>query len=156
MIMVTPSTRTVYSVLGGDGTGYEMDEAGTPIRSLSFTPATPGTCPRSLASPSSLRQRIERLRQDIARTATATAAIRAENVQLRAKIAATAGRVAAVEKRAAGTRREDLVEPPRYVVKNGQIYLDPDAMPPTRKAGEVLAMPPRRIVTRNGMTYEEP
>jgi hypothetical protein len=124
MIMVNPSTRIVTTVLGGDGAGYEVDANGRPIRELTFVPATPRACPRSLAAPSSLRQRIDKLRQDIARTATATAALRADNARLKQQIAATAGRVAAVEKRRDEARRATLAEPPRYVIARGEIYLE--------------------------------
>lgn len=84
------STRTVHRVLSMDGTGYDMAPDGTPIRTLTRTPTGGSlvTCPRTLATAGTIRERLDRLARNNRESAAKLAALRIDNARLAATIAA--------------------------------------------------------------------
>ena len=151
---MTHSTRTVHRVLSADGTGFDVTPDGAPIRTLTRTPTggNLATCPRTLATAGTLRERLARLDRSNRESAAKLAALRADNTRLAARVAAarkSTGTIAArVSTAAARNTAAVLAEPPRFVIGPMGITADPDYIPtPTA--------PPRRMRIGPFGIYEE-
>lgn len=151
---MTHSTRTFHRVLSADGSGYDMTPDGTPIRTLTRTPTggNLATCPRTLATAGTIRERLDRLARTNRDASAKLAALRADNARLSATIASarkSTGTIAArVSTAAARNTAAVLAEPPRFVIGPMGITADPDYIPtPTA--------PPRRMRVGPFGIYEE-
>lgn len=154
---MTQSTRTFHRVLSADGSGYDVAPDGTPVRTLTRTPTggNLATCPRSLATAGTLRERLDRLARNNRESAAKLAALRIDNARLSATVAAvrksTRTIPARVSTAAARNTAAVLAEPPGVRVTPMGITADPDAPPATARP----AAPRRRIVCKHGDIYEE-
>lgn len=86
---MTQSTRVFHRVLSADGTGFDVTPDGTPIRTLTRTPTggNLATCPRSLATAGTIRERLDRLARNNRESAAKLATLRADNTRLSALVA---------------------------------------------------------------------
>jgi|GEM_PF-6375018 hypothetical protein len=86
---MTHSTRVFHRVLSADGSGYDVAPDGTPSRTLIRTPTggNLATCPRSLATAGTIRERLDRLARNNRESAAKLAAIRVENARLAGLVA---------------------------------------------------------------------
>ena len=149
-----PRDRTVAAI------GYEYGPDGT-ARELMFTPArtrTPtggnlATCPRTLATAGTIRERLDRLARFNRDASAKLAALRIDNARLSATIASARKNTrttipARVSTAAARKSAAVLAEPPRFVIGPMGITADPDYIPtPTA--------PPRRMRIGPFGIYEE-
>lgn len=126
---MTLSTRTFHRVLSADGTGFDVTPDGTPIRTLTRTPTggSLATCPRTLATAGTIRERLARLDRSNRDAAVKIALLRADNTRLSVTIAAARKSTRTIPPRVSTTAVKQsaavLAEPdPRIVVKNGMIY----------------------------------
>ena len=118
---MTHSTRTFHRVLSADGTGYDMDATGAPVRALTRTPmgGNLATCPRALATAGTLRERLARLDRSNRESAAKLAALRADNARLSATIAAARKSTTAAGR---NTADELTLAHPRIVIGPMGIY----------------------------------
>ena len=151
---MTQSTRVFNRVLSAGGTGYDMAPDGTPIRTLTRTPTggNLATCPRTLATAGTIRERLDRLARNNRESAAKLATLRADNARLSATIASARKNTRTIPPRvstaAARKSAAVLAEPPRFVIGPMGITADPDYIPtPTA--------PPRRMRVGPFGIYEE-
>lgn len=131
---MTQSTRTVHRVLSMDGTGYDMAPDGTPIRTLTRTPTggSLATCPRTLATAGTIRERLDRLARNNRDASAKLATLRADNARLAALVAAarksTRTTIRPRISTAAATKSAAVltVPYPRLVCKHGDIFEEND------------------------------
>ena len=126
---MTHSTRTFHRVLSADGTGYDMDATGAPIRTLIRTPTggNLATCPRTLATAGTIRERLARLDRSNREAAAKIALLRADNTRLAALVADARKSTRTIRPRvstaAARNTAAVLTEPdPRIVIGPMGIY----------------------------------
>ena len=118
---MTHSTRTFHRVLSADGTGYDMDATGAPVRTLIRTPTggNLATCPRTLATAGTIRERLARLDRSNRDAAVKIALLRADNVRLGALVAAARKSTTAAGR---NTADELTLAHPRIVIGPMGIY----------------------------------
>lgn len=153
-MVMTQSTRVFHRVLSAGGTGYDMAPDGTPIRTLTRTPTggSLATCPRTLATAGTIRERLDRLARNNRESAAKLAALRIDNARLAATIASARKSTRTIPPRVTTTAVKQsatvLAEPPRVRVTPMWITADPDYIPtPTA--------PPRRMRVGPFGIYEE-
>lgn len=126
----------------GPGMGLELDANGRPIGRLS----------RTLATPSGLAARVERLRAENARLKAETDRVNKSAAQLRQTLTRARGEAAAVRARVAAVERQAVpLEVPAVITDATGTYADPMAVGTPKKAPKA----PPRIVIRGGYIYAE-